>query len=79
MLCFGLPQRRVLPPILFLIYVNVLLKQHNNNGVALPFANDTVLVFSGNSWKEEYGFANLDQVRQNQIVVVQQHFDTETR
>lgn len=55
---FGLPQGSVLSPILFLIYVNDLLKLNLRNCTTLSFADDTTLVFSGNSWEELFNNAN---------------------
>jgi hypothetical protein len=55
---FGLPQGTVLSPILFLIYVNELLKLEIPNGITLSFADDTALIFSGSTWNETFNFAN---------------------
>lgn len=49
---FGLPQGTVLSPILFIIYVNDLLHLNIPKGTILSFADDTALVFSGETWDE---------------------------
>ena len=55
---FGLPQGTVLSPILFLIYVNDLLKIKIHDCTILSFADDTALLFSGESWEEAFRNAN---------------------
>ena len=48
----GIPQGTVLGPILFITYLNPLLKELEISGSLLSYADDTVLVFSGNCWNE---------------------------
>ena len=46
----GVPQGTILGPLLFILYINELLKLLPSNLVS--YADDTVIIFSGNSWKE---------------------------
>lgn len=55
---FGLPQGTVLSPVLFLIYLNDALKLTIPHCTQISFADDTALVFSGESWRQVYQFAN---------------------
>lgn len=47
----GIPQGTVVGPILFIMYINSLLKM-DVGGLSLSYADDTALVFSGKDWEE---------------------------
>lgn len=47
---FGVPQGTVLGPLLFTIYINSLLSI-NSTGKILSFADDTAVLYTGNSWE----------------------------
>jgi hypothetical protein len=47
----------VLGPSLFLIFINELCDIQLHSGRIIAFADDTALVFRGDSWEEVYGFA----------------------
>lgn len=54
---FGLPQGTVLSPLLFLLYVNDMLLLKIPNCRAISFADDTALLFFGDTWNEVFSVA----------------------
>lgn len=52
-----LSQRTILGPLLFTIYINELIK-HQDVGNIIAYADDTIIICTGNSWTESLPTAN---------------------
>jgi hypothetical protein len=54
---YGVPQGSILGPTLFLMYINGLYTD-SDIGEAIAFADDTVLIYGGNTWSETFAKAH---------------------
>lgn len=60
---FGVPQGSVLGPTLFLIYINELCNMKLDNGRVFSYADDTAIVFTGDSWESVHEYSEKGLMR----------------
>lgn len=56
---YGIPQGSVVGPTLFLCFINELCDMVLDKGKIISFADDTALIFTGETWVETYKYAQL--------------------
>lgn len=53
----GVPQGSILGPTLFLVYINEMCNINLERGKLVAFADDTALIFTGNTWEQTFAAA----------------------